>query len=47
MAVNQSTYHTTLSNSITESVRTDLAAIGAEQQYLKSQNGKLQETIGS
>jgi chromosome segregation ATPase len=34
-------------NSIIESVRTNLAAIEVEQQYLKSQNAKLQETIGS
>jgi hypothetical protein len=34
-------------NIIIESVRTDLAVIKAEQQYLKSQKAERQETIGS
>ena len=34
-------------SSIIESIRTDLTSIKVEQQYLKSQNAELQETIGS
>lgn len=34
-------------SSIIESMRTDIAAIKEEQQYLKNQNNELQETIGS
>ena len=34
-------------SSITEIMRTEIAAIKEEQQYLKSQNAELQETIGS
>jgi hypothetical protein len=34
-------------SSIIEDVRAELATVNAEQQYLKSQNAELQETIGS
>lgn len=34
-------------NDIIETMRTDLAAIKAEQGYLKSQNAELQEAVGS